>query len=120
MLLIREHQLEQLTRVRHVSFVERLVDHVLCHYPKTCAEVGSEALATRVETAVSIASRHGFTSEYDVARLALFLLATDMDVGEVPAWARTILEDFEASPSRRLNRLRDGLVDISMRGSRHV
>ena len=107
MLKLRQQHLDAFESQVIKLFAARVLDHVKAVWPAECEELGEDAAATIVQTAIQRGSLLGLVSEHDFVRFVdlYFLLAADFDTNPFVVWVRPILADRSLTPAARLDRL---------------
>lgn len=95
-MIIRDDQLETLSKSKREDFIERLMKHFAVIWPKDVAALGGQYRAF-IESAVTAADGHGLNTEDTVARFVNLWFVWGKAFEEEPehAWAREILDDTE-------------------------
>jgi len=107
MLIIRNEQMDALSRHMEESFVNRMIAHLKEFWPEKCEEMGEEAVRESIHEAMDIAREFGIINEYDVARYIDLIYEFDWPADEEPdtPWAEEILNDAELEGTAKMDRL---------------
>lgn len=107
MLKLRKEHLDAFAAQVVNLFTSRVVAHVKTVWPAECAELGDDAVADTVASAIKRAGALALSTEYDVVRFVDlgFILVKDFETNPLAAWTRPILADGTLAPSAKMDRL---------------
>jgi len=107
MLVIRREQMEILSACMLKGFEDRIVGYLAKRFPDACAAKDEPAPRESLRKGIEHASRHGITTEYDVARYIelMYCLSEDFETSPETFWVSAILENPELSPSEKMDQL---------------
>jgi len=108
MLVIRQEQMEILSRQRRQQFEERLLEHLKQVMPERCQELGDDRLRAEIRYGIERAMSYDIAAERDVASYLAVMLRFGRDFDQSPErpWVQSILTDRTSSAENRLRRLR--------------
>lgn len=91
MMRIRPEQIRTLADVARPGVEDRLVAHLLEHFPDECTELGESLVRAAVRGGTARASRYGITSTYGVCRFLNLAFVFGHRFDEEMPWAGEIL-----------------------------
>lgn len=93
-MIIRDDQIEALSKNKREDFVERLMKHFAVVWPDKVKALGGE-YKQWIESGLAAADRHGLDTEQTAARFInlWFVWGKDFENDPKHAWAKEILED---------------------------
>jgi len=93
-MIIRDDQLEELSKSKREDFVDRLMKHFAAVWPDKVKALGA-GYKKWIESGVESADRHGLNTEQSVARYVnlWFVWGKDFENDPKHAWAKEILDD---------------------------
>jgi hypothetical protein len=105
MLVIRNEQMDTLSRHLVGSFINRMVAHVKEFWPEKCEELGEEAVRESIRDAMDIAREFGIINEYDVGRYIDLIYEFEWPADEGPdtPWAEDILNDADLDGTTKMD-----------------
>lgn len=119
MLVIRQEQMEILSRQRRQQFEERLLEHLKQVMPERCQDIGDDRLPAEIRYGIERAMSYDIAAERDVASYLAVMLRFGRDFDQNPErpWVQSILTDRTSSAENRLRRLRWRLSQAEGRDS---
>jgi hypothetical protein len=103
---LSQAQFHQLGQVSFEMFIQRMVNEARRDWPEEFNIMGEERATRAIRMSVDLAQRHGFETEFDIARLVLLVFAyRSMQFLNEP-WAVEHLQG-EGPARERMNRLFD-------------
>ncbi len=112
-MLIRDEQMNSLSRYSTEQFLDRVFKHVLEMFPEGVAEIGESGVHQILSTGVARASEYGFTTEYDVVRFVdlMFVFGMDFDQdASLPALSEILSDESYDSATDKM----DDLVEVAL------
>lgn len=104
---LNAEQLDTLSGAKQTLFEERLMEHLLSHFPDDLGHLDDNQRRQLVRRARDSAARHGYSSADEVARWSSLLLICGSDFPQAPDHAhyRELLAQRGRSPTERLDEL---------------
>ena len=107
MLVIREQQLEVLSRAMRRHFEDLAVAHLQSALPDRCEAMGAAAVRASVMKAMQAARMYGLVEEYDILRYLnlMYVLGLEFDRDSRFPWAADILSDSQLQGRTKMDLL---------------
>lgn len=104
MLVIRQSQMQVLSRTMSDRFADMAERHAWSQFAMDCEALGPAAVRARVDTMMHKAPGYGLRSQADhLAYLdCMFVLGPEFDVAEPPAWPGEILRSKRIPGERKM------------------
>jgi hypothetical protein len=118
MFVIRQEQMDALSRQLLRSFVVRMLLQLKTAFPERTKGLTDDELRERIEAGIERAAKYGVTDEADVERYLEYVVryGPDFDTNKKTFWAGQILREQSLSGTKKMNRIDD--YDLfAMRGS---
>lgn len=105
MLRIRKQQMERLNQKRADDFESRVYEYLMKTYPDKLKSTAKADVQKSIQAGIKRAAVHGMMAEYDVARFIdlMYLLSPDFDSDPKTSWIRTVLDDPEVHPRKKMD-----------------
>jgi hypothetical protein len=116
MMVLRDSQMNLLSKTAYDFFVESAVDHIAAFAPDTYTTIGRERVRASVEYGMAKATCLGFTSKGSTLFLleCMYSFGSEFDTDPTLAWASEALNDTTIDlPETRAARLYDGMNTFS-------
>jgi hypothetical protein len=111
MLVIRDAQMEALSRVRVADFHDRAHAHLRELWTLECRALGEPEVRALIERGVAQARSHGMTTEQQALCYLDLMFLLEPEFAESPrhGWARDILVDPRRTGEEKMEALYDGV-----------
>jgi hypothetical protein len=112
MLIIRQQQLDVLSRHMRRQFETRMADHLRSRFPEATYQLDDGTLHGLIVSAVARAESYGIEFEADLQRFLEYMLVLSWDFDTAPssAWAGEILRRRELSGSTKISRIDNAYI----------
>jgi hypothetical protein len=109
MLVIREEQMEVLSKYMLKQFEDRMVIHLNQNFPDETKNISESDLRETISTSIDKAAKYDVTDETDVERYLEYAVRYDPDFDTNPnlPWATKILGDENLTGTEKMNQLDD-------------
>jgi hypothetical protein len=114
MILIRNAQLEMLSKPADDLFIQSAIDHIFKFSPATCTTIGIERVRKTINYCLVKATRYGFTTQGQVLFFldCMYSFGSEFDSDPTLAWASEVLRNT-SSPDVKSSLLYERMVEFT-------
>ncbi len=109
-------QREVIAQRGYLDFVERLAAHLRAAFPGETSRFDDAALRAAIDDVVTKSGEHGFTTEFEIASIAEYLLALGLDLAD--PCAQAVLSSNKLPRALKLDKLGAIALDAWTREAR--